>query len=193
MALNDVPLNDAGRDYYNQQFGARVQNIRKYGATPPSPRNAGCLGTGGAAGGGLFAIIVVIRIIAAVAWVGSSSYDSDSNYNNYTPPTFTVPDPPPQVDWQNNLPVDPPKDPNGPNWNPPLGQPDQPPFILPPLDPPVVAPPDDPPVAPDPPLIVPPNDPPAVPDPPLIVPPNDPPAVPDPPADPPAAPGDGDK
>ena len=106
MALDDVPLNDAGRDYYNRQFGSRVQNIRKYGATPPTARKAGCLG----AGGGIFAVVVVIRIIAAVAWVGSSSYN---NSYNYDPPNITIPDPPPQIDWKNDIPVDPPVDPNG--------------------------------------------------------------------------------
>lgn len=156
MALNDGSLNDAGRDYYNQQFGNRVQNIRKYGATPPTARGSGCLGTGGAAGGGIFAIIVVIRIIAAVAWVGSSNYDS--GYNNYETPNITIPDPPP-VNWQDNIQVDPPVDPNVLNPNPPW-QPDQP-IILPPLDPPVVQP-DDPLIRPDPPVILDPN-PPAIP------------------------------
>ena len=162
MAFNDVPLNDAGRDYYNRQFGDRVQNIRKYGAAPPTARGSGCLGTGGAAGGGIFAIIVVIRIIAAVAWVGSSNYDSSyNNYNSYEAPNVTIPDPPP-ADFRDQFHADPPFDPNGFNPNPGLGQPDQPIFV-PPFDPPVVQP-DDPLVRPDPPAVpVPDPNPPAVP------------------------------
>ena len=114
MALNNLPLNDAGGDYYARQFGNRIQNIRKYGATPPTQRKAGCLGSGGAVGGGIFAVIVLIRIIAAVAWIGSSN--SDSNYNTYDPPNITIPDPPPPIDWQNNVQVDPPMDPNCAEW-----------------------------------------------------------------------------
>ncbi len=161
MALNNLPLNDAGGDYYARQFGNRIQNIRKYGATPPTQRKAGCLGSGGAVGGGIFAVIVLIRIIAAVAWIGSSN--SDSNYNTYDPPNITIPDPPPPIDWQNNVQVDPPMDPNAPNGNPPLWQPGQP-IILPPLDPPPAQP-DDPLIRPDPPGVIVPDQPPAVPDP----------------------------
>ena len=107
MALNDVPLEDAGRDYYAQQFGNRIQNIRKYGATPPSPRNSGCLGTGGAAGGGIRRDDRRHPHHRAVAvGVGSSSYDN--SYNYLRPADDHHPDPPPQVDWKNNLQVDPP-------------------------------------------------------------------------------------
>ena len=161
MALSDGSLNDAGRDYYDRQFGNRVQNIRKYGAAPPTARGAGCLGTGGAAGGGIFAIIVVIRIIAAVAWVGSSSYDSGYNNYNYEPPTpITIPDPQPAVDFRDQLHIDPPLDPNGLNGDPAAWQPGQPIFV-PPLDPPVAQP-DDPLIRPDPPALPDPN-PPAMP------------------------------
>jgi hypothetical protein len=130
MALNDGSLQDAGRNYYESQFGGRVQNIRKYGATPPSS-SRGCLGAG--AGGGVVALLVVIRIIIALA-VGSQSYDS--SYNTYTPPPINY-DPPPQVEfnkdpqpWQLNQ--DDPAQRFNP-WADPKQevQPDNPPFVVP--------------------------------------------------------------
>jgi hypothetical protein len=91
MALDDVPLEDAGRDYYARKFGDRVQNVRKYGAPP---RNTGGRGSGWAAGAGVVALLVVIRIVIAVV-VGVGGSDS-SSYNSYSPNEAY--DPPP-IDW----------------------------------------------------------------------------------------------
>lgn len=98
MALDDVPLEDAGRDYYDRQFSGRVRNIRKYGAAPPA-RKSRSGATGWAAGGSVVALLVVIRIIiAVVVGVGGSSSSSYNNYNSYQTPT--MPSNPP-IDWNN--------------------------------------------------------------------------------------------
>jgi hypothetical protein len=103
MALDDVPLEDAGRDYYDRQFSGRVRNIRKYGAAPPA-RKSRSGATGWAAGGSVVALLVVIRIIiAVVVGVGGSS-SSSYNYNSYQTPT--MPSNPP-IDWNNNIQVEP--------------------------------------------------------------------------------------
>jgi hypothetical protein len=97
MALDDVPLEDAGRDYYAKQFGDRVRNIRKYGAAPPS-RNPGGRGSRWGAVGGVVALLFVIRIIvAAVTAVSAPSPSSYNNYNSYQPPTR----------WNNDVQVEP--------------------------------------------------------------------------------------
>jgi hypothetical protein len=103
MALDDVPLEDAGRDYYDRQFSGRVRNIRKSGAAPPA-RKSRSGATGWAAGGSVVALLVVIRIIiAVVVGVGGSS-SSSYNYNSYQTPT--MPSNPP-IDWNNNIQVEP--------------------------------------------------------------------------------------
>lgn len=149
MAFNDGSLQDAGRNYYEGQFGDRVRNVRKAGAAPATSSGRGCLGAG--AGGGV-ALLVLIRIIVALAvGVGSHSYDSD--YNGYTPTPITI-DPPQQVEFNNDPPLwQPNRDDPALHFNPDV-RPGDLPFVIP-DNPPVVAP-DDPP-APDP------NAPPAVP------------------------------
>jgi hypothetical protein len=84
---------------------------------------------------------VVIRIIVALA-VGSHSYDS--SYNTYTPPPINY-DPPPQVEFNKDLPPwqlnqDDPAQRFNPGVDPkPDVQPDNPPFVVPdnprPVDP----------------------------------------------------------
>ena len=134
MAFNDVPLGDAGRNYYQQQFGSRVQNIRKSGAAPTSAK-PGCLGGGGMAGGGCIAVLIVVRIIIAVAvGTGGSSYNNsyDNNYNDTDTPA---------IEWTNDDRPDPPMTPDQANpWKPAE------------VDPPRF-PPEDPIFKPDPPLI----------------------------------------
>lgn len=93
MALDDVPLEDAGRDYYARQFDGRVRNIRKYGKTPA--RNSG----GWVAGGGVVAVLIVVRIIMAVVFAVGDSSSSSYNYNNYAP---TTPSDRP-IEWNNNI------------------------------------------------------------------------------------------
>jgi hypothetical protein len=86
MALGDVPLEDAGRDYYAKQFDGRVRNIRKYGAAPPS-RNPGGRSSRWGAVGGVVALLFVIRIIvAAITAANAPSPSSYNNYNSYQPP-----------------------------------------------------------------------------------------------------------
>jgi hypothetical protein len=86
MALDDIPLEDAGRDYYARQFDSRVRNIRKYGSAPPA-RNSGGRANGWVAGAGVVAVLIAIRMIMAVVIAGSHS--SSAEYNDYqAPPTF---------------------------------------------------------------------------------------------------------
>ncbi len=133
MAFDNDQLGDAGRDYYAQQFDGRIKNIRKPGAAPPSG-SRGSRGKGGAIGGGVLAVFVLIRIFAACAGAGSSnsSYNSgpSSSYDFTPPPAVEFPPPPDQP-----VLVDPPA------WPPPdqpvvdpnlpivIPQPDPPPFI----------------------------------------------------------------
>jgi hypothetical protein len=94
MALNDVPLNDAGRDYYARQFGSRIQSVRKQGATPPrSSASPGCARVGGG-----IAVGVICLIVRLFFGFGSSS--STYSTPTYTPNTYYTP---PQIDppaWQ---------------------------------------------------------------------------------------------
>ncbi len=124
MAFNNDQLGDAGRDYYAQQFDGRIKNIRKPGAAPPSG-SRGSRGKGGAIGGGVLAVFVLIRIFAACAGAGnsSSSYNSgpSSSYDFTPPPAVEFP-PPPVLN--NNGPDNPPwrRDLEQPIVNPPIGQ-----------------------------------------------------------------------
>jgi len=103
MALDDVPLEDAGRDYYARQFDSRVRNIRKYGKAPPS-RNSGSRANGWAAGAGVVALLVVIRIIVAVVFAVNGSSSSDYNiYDSYQSPPAPNPAP---MEWNNNIQVE---------------------------------------------------------------------------------------
>jgi hypothetical protein len=76
MAFDDVPLEDAGRDYYAKQFGGRIRNIRKYGNTAPRKANAGG-GWKAVAGvvGALVVVRIVIAVIVALTQWGSSDFD----------------------------------------------------------------------------------------------------------------------
>jgi hypothetical protein len=103
MALNDVPLEDAGGDYYARQFDSRVRNIRKYGKAPPA-RNSGSRANGWAAGAGVVALLVVIRIIVAVVFAVSGSSSSDYNtYDSYQSPATPNSAP---MEWNNNIQVE---------------------------------------------------------------------------------------
>jgi hypothetical protein len=138
MALNDVPLEDAGGDYYARQFDSRVRNIRKYGKAPPA-RNSGGRANGWAAGAGVVALLVVIRIIVAVSGSNSSNYNTYDSYQPATPNSAPM-------EWNDNIQVE-----QQQPWKlvpdePRNFQPDEPLFRL---DPPVVPDPNAPPVAPD--------------------------------------------
>ena len=127
MALNNGPLEDAGRDYYARQFDGRIQNIRKPGATqPPSSRGSRGPGAGGVIGGVVLALFILIRLFAGCAGAGSSSYDSSytPSYNFTPPPVIDLPPPPPVLN--NNGPDDP-------RWPPDLGDPPNVPIFNPPV------------------------------------------------------------
>jgi hypothetical protein len=100
MALDDVPLEDAGRDYYARQFGNRVRNIRKYGATPPSRNPGGRTNRLGAVGGVVALLFVIGIIVAAVTGVSGPSSSSYNNYNSYQSPTMPSTAP---IDWNGNM------------------------------------------------------------------------------------------
>jgi hypothetical protein len=103
MALEDVPLEDAGGDYYDRKFSGRVRDIRKSGAASTRKSRSGA--NGWAAGGGVVAVLVVIRIIIAIAvGVSGSSSSSYNNYNSYQTPTTPATAP---IDWNNNIQVEP--------------------------------------------------------------------------------------
>ena len=154
MAHNNLPLEDAGRDYYARQFDDRVRNIRKSGAAAPAGKSGG-FASRGAIGGGVIAVLVLVRVIfAVIAGVSESSSDSSYNNYNYTPQPIMVDPPPPVPDWNNGLNDQPqwPRDLGGQDqqpWAPPDGVnlPDRPgdPLIVPP----VVVDPGDPPAVPD--------------------------------------------
>jgi hypothetical protein len=92
MSNDDVPLGEAGRDHYARQFGSRIQKIRQDGAPPRSPAgNAGCGRIG--IGAGVGAVFLIIRLV-----VGFGGSSRTSNYNTYTPPSYTPP--PQQAPWQ---------------------------------------------------------------------------------------------
>ena len=66
MALNNGGLEDAGREYYDKQFGARIGDIRKPGAAPrPTASGGNGKKAGGAIGGVVVAVFVLIKIFAA--------------------------------------------------------------------------------------------------------------------------------
>jgi hypothetical protein len=103
MALNDVPLNDAGRDYYARQFGSRIQSVRKHGAAPPtSSVNPGCARAGGGVAVGVICLIVRLLIGFGSSSSSTSTYSTPAYTpsTNYTPPQFDPPpwQPPPQID-----------------------------------------------------------------------------------------------
>jgi hypothetical protein len=78
MALDDVPLADAGRDYYARQFDSRVRNIRKGGKL--TARKSGRV-NGWAAGVGVVAVLIGLRIV--IALIVAASQSSGNDYNNY--------------------------------------------------------------------------------------------------------------
>lgn len=95
MGFDDVPLEDAGRDYYARQFGDRVRNIRKYGA-PPSSRNSAGRGSAWMVAAVVFTVLVVIRVLSTVLSAG------DSSSSNYDDAIQTEPHP-----WQMQQPAPP--------------------------------------------------------------------------------------
>jgi hypothetical protein len=82
------------RNYYDDQFNDRINQIAQPGATPPSTGGSGSSGGGGGGwglkgglGGGAVIVFIVIRLVIAAARVGSSS----STPTYYTPPTYQPP------------------------------------------------------------------------------------------------------
>jgi hypothetical protein len=77
-------------NYYDEQFGSRIDSIRKPGSAPTPVGGGGGAGKGGCVGPIIFAIIfVVIRVMS-------------SSRPSYTPPSYNY-TPPPRFDapkWQ---------------------------------------------------------------------------------------------
>ncbi len=128
MALGDVPLEDAGRDYYAQKFDNRVRNIRKYGNA--RSRSTGGRVNGWAGGAGVAAVLIGIRMMMLVVGGSQSSSTDYNNYRGYQAPTMPG-------DWDNNIQAEP---------QPWQVQPDEPKFRP---DPPVILIPNAPPLGPD--------------------------------------------
>jgi hypothetical protein len=95
MAFDDVPLEDAGRDYYARQFGHRVRNIRKFG-NPPS-RKANASGSGWKAVAGVVGAFVVIRIVIGV--IVALSERGPSDFDPYQP---QAPASPASINWNDD-------------------------------------------------------------------------------------------
>jgi hypothetical protein len=84
---NDVPLGEGSRRYYEQQFGSRINQIKKGGSAPQ--RDNSSPNWGGRAGcGGILAVIFLVRLILIFARSQSNtpSYDSTPT----PPPQFNV-------------------------------------------------------------------------------------------------------
>src|SRR5262249_61745426 len=83
------PMSQDSRNYYDDQFNDRINQIAKPGAAPPRSSGSGSWGGGwglkGGLGGGAVGVFIVIRLVIAAARVGSSS------------PTPTYYQPPPEA------------------------------------------------------------------------------------------------
>jgi hypothetical protein len=83
------PMSQDSRNYYDDQFNDRINQIAKPGAAPPRSSGSGSSGGGwglkGGLGGGAVVVFIVIRLVIAAARVGSSS--STPTYYQ-SPPTY---------------------------------------------------------------------------------------------------------
>jgi hypothetical protein len=84
---NDVPLGEGSRQYYEQQFGDRIRQVKK-GGGQPSGGSSGNWGKGGC--GTVVLIFIGIRVISALF---RSSGPSSQSYH-YNPPS------PPAIQFQ---------------------------------------------------------------------------------------------
>jgi hypothetical protein len=82
---DDVPVGPAASGHYARQFGSRIEKISKGGPPPQSPSSNGGCGRIGA-GAGLGVVLLIIRLAVGIGGSGRTS-----NYNTYTPPTYTPP------------------------------------------------------------------------------------------------------
>jgi hypothetical protein len=84
-------MSQDSRNYYDDQFNDRINQIAKPGATPPSGGSGSSGGGGwslkGGLGGGAVLVFIVIRLVLAAGRLGSSS----STPTYYTPPTYQPP------------------------------------------------------------------------------------------------------
>lgn len=88
---NDVPLGEGARQYYEQQFGARIRQVKK-GGGQPSGGSSGNWGKGGC--GTIVLVFIGIRVIAALF---RSSGPSSQSYH-YNPPPLPPMQQPMQLD-----------------------------------------------------------------------------------------------
>lgn len=86
------------RNYYDEQFGARINQIAKPGATPPPASGPGSSrGWGFKGAGGLVGVVVFI-VIRVLLFAGRSNTSySPPTYQYTPPPTYQVP--PPRFDF----------------------------------------------------------------------------------------------
>jgi hypothetical protein len=84
-------MSQDSRNYYDEQFGGRINDIAKPGATPPRSNSTGSSGSWGMRGvGGVIGVVVLIVIRVALFSARSSSY-SPPTYQYTPPPTYTLP------------------------------------------------------------------------------------------------------
>jgi len=81
-------MSQESRNYYDDQFNDRINQIAKPGGAPPSGGSGSSGGGGwglkGGLGGGAVLVFIVIRLVIAAGRLGSSS----STPTYYTPPTY---------------------------------------------------------------------------------------------------------
>jgi hypothetical protein len=80
-------MSQDSRNYYDDQFNDRINQIAKPGATPPRSAGSGSSGGGGwglkgGLGGGAILVFLLIRLALVAGRVGSSSTPA------YSPPTY---------------------------------------------------------------------------------------------------------
>ncbi|HTU19276.1 MAG TPA: hypothetical protein VMG10_14545 [Gemmataceae bacterium] len=86
---NDVPLGEEARNYYEQQFGNRIHQIKKGGGSAPQRNSSGPSWGGGRAGCGVvFAVIFLLRLIFLFVRTQSSTPSYD--YSTTQQPPFHV-------------------------------------------------------------------------------------------------------
>jgi hypothetical protein len=84
-------MSQESRNYYDDQFNDRINQIAKPGATPPRSAGSGSAGGGGwglkgGLGGGAVLAFIVIRLVLAAGRLGSSSTPTYSPPPVYQPP-----------------------------------------------------------------------------------------------------------
>src|SRR5437899_1966649 len=99
-----MALEDAGRDYYEQQFGSRINDVVKPGAES-KPASSGPRRTGAGAGGAVvvFLILLVLRLLVGAGT--SRHYDPPPRIDmpRFEPPPRFQMNPAPDLELQERL------------------------------------------------------------------------------------------